>query len=168
MDVAKDSGLRPSDWYRQCGSESSTRRRVAVSPLSLPDVVMISMMSLLTAIEVCTSSRVCREWHTVAICDHVWRSIVLRQWSHSAAHSARILASPHTPYPIIQSSSSSGTGVIWKAVRGKDIPADWRSRYRQLQRIGQNWKQGVYKESRLIGHTARITVVTTGADLIVR
>jgi hypothetical protein len=161
---------------------SNNDRKLCI--LSLPDVVTISMMSWLTAMEACTSSRVCHAWHVIALCDGVWRSIVLSNWSNSTANSSRIISSPPTPYHTIVTnhyhsisslsslpcwpSSSSSTAASLTLSNGNSGAADWRSRYRELHRIARNWKYGICNESLLIGHTARVNAVSCGADIIVR
>ena len=119
--------------------------------LSLSEVLTVSLMTWLTAGEASLASRVCRQWHTTAFSDEVWRLLFLTEWSTVIANSNRLLSSPPAP----ESKQPNGR-------------ANWRSRFYEQKRISRNWKNGVWQESLLLGHTAHVNTLICDANYIVR
>ena len=137
---------------------------------NLPEVICESILTWLNARDVAVASSVSCDWYCTCSSDVVWRTLVLSSWPIHIASALRIQQSPSC---LISPCVINNRVVCLPPVRrtlfsGEEGAVDWRSRYRELLRIRRNWKESVYKESFLVGHTARINALASRGDLIVR
>lgn len=108
----------------------------------LPFFSVPLVLSWLEATDLSRTAHVCRAWRKQSATDMAWEACILSQWAPATLRATRIANLATTEH------------------------TSWRTRYRLLMRIRENWKTNNYDTIKLSGHTAPIYAIACNADFV--